>query len=194
MNFLWSSTPVLVSVSACLKSLKNISMKKVRVHNVTLEADLNVGILPPRLSTIDAKKSDWTSLFQAPGHSHNPPPEVEEETVPDEPKEPLPGLILYSTFLLTDLSDVLKTIKISTDPLCILPRGLSNPDNKCFLNSVLQSFIYCSPFCRFLTDLTRAQINKQECPFLSKLYVSRFFFSEKFFFFLSLFRGVLFSC
>lgn len=50
-----------------------------------------LGALPPRLSAIDAKTSDWAALFTGPGaHNHQNAVE-EEEPVAEEPKEPLGG-------------------------------------------------------------------------------------------------------
>lgn len=64
------------------------------VYRVSVELT-SEGSLPPRLSAIDAKKSDWAGLFGAPSTSTLPQPQEEEV---EEPKEPLLGL--YSSFSL----------------------------------------------------------------------------------------------
>jgi len=37
---------------------------------------------------------------------------------------------------------------------CLIPRGLKNPSNYCYINSILQALIACPPFYNLLKDIT----------------------------------------
>jgi len=76
----------------------------------------------------------------------------------DEYFEATDGIKMDDTSLKDVLSN-LKPQKLMRNPIAIVPRGLRNRDNKCFLNTVLQSLINCHPFCNFLSELDNDQIS-----------------------------------
>ncbi|KAF5469789.1 hypothetical protein F2P56_010349 [Juglans regia] len=49
----------------------------------------------------------------------------------------------------------------------LLPRGLINPGNLCFLNATLQALLSCSPFVQFLQELRTRNIPKVGYPTLT---------------------------
>uniref|UniRef100_A0A6B2L6N2 ubiquitinyl hydrolase 1 n=1 Tax=Arcella intermedia TaxID=1963864 RepID=A0A6B2L6N2_9EUKA len=53
-------------------------------------------------------------------------------------------------------------------PCGIVPRGLYNSDNYCFLNVTLQSLLSCKEFVYFLSEMKKAAISKTEYPYLAK--------------------------
>lgn len=60
--------------------------------------------------------------------------------------------------------------EVSSGPLDVaglLPRGLINPGNLCFLNATLQALLSCSPFVELLLKLRILSISKAEYPTLA---------------------------
>lgn len=109
--------------------------------------------------------SRWADLFQHRTHSHAIVETVSEE-IPKEELAGKPFKILCSTSTV-----VFSSIKLDFQVRAVVPRGLHNPDNKCFLNSVLQCLLACHPLCNLLNQLKRGKITKTSFPYLSKLCV-----------------------
>eukprot|EP01126_Amoeba_proteus_P055813 TRINITY_DN6950_c0_g1_i5.p1 TRINITY_DN6950_c0_g1~~TRINITY_DN6950_c0_g1_i5.p1 ORF type:complete len:456 (-),score=75.48 TRINITY_DN6950_c0_g1_i5:234-1601(-) len=111
----------------------------------------------------DLKTASWVQLVRAPTSVQPLVPPVVEE-VPLENKK--------------KVERILATINISLEPYSVNPRGLNNPDNKCFMNSVLQALVACSPFCRLLSDFSEAYIDKNKYPYLHLLVTFKSHFRE----------------
>eukprot|EP01130_Rhizamoeba_saxonica_P014057 TRINITY_DN6087_c0_g1_i1.p1 TRINITY_DN6087_c0_g1~~TRINITY_DN6087_c0_g1_i1.p1 ORF type:complete len:327 (+),score=46.51 TRINITY_DN6087_c0_g1_i1:193-1173(+) len=67
-----------------------------------------------------------------------------------------------------ELLEILEQLNISNNSIALVPRGLHNKDTKCFLNSVLQSLVHCSPFYNFLEGIYHAKLPKQHYPYLRR--------------------------
>ena len=60
------------------------------------------------------------------------------------------------------------------EEIYIQPRGLVNNSNKCFMNSVLQVLIQCTPFLNFLKKIDEANIPYSYYPILRRLFCDLF--------------------
>jgi len=61
-----------------------------------------------------------------------------------------------------------KTVNISEKPVSLIPCGLVNSDNKCFMNVILQTLISSSPFLNLLTSFQKSKISNQNFPYTKK--------------------------
>ncbi|KAJ4776147.1 Ubiquitin carboxyl-terminal hydrolase 24 [Rhynchospora pubera] len=66
-----------------------------------------------------------------------------------------------------NLTSVVPTNEKKPRPTTLLPRGLVNTGNMCFLNATLQALLSCSPFVELLQDLHDRAIPKVAYPTLS---------------------------
>ncbi|RMZ85756.1 hypothetical protein DV737_g472, partial [Chaetothyriales sp. CBS 132003] len=109
------------------------------------------------------------------------PPEHERAQVPQEPVEaptPAPALPPKPTSwanLGETLTEVLNDMNVPNDGprrLCFLqPRGLVNTGNMCYMNSVLQVLVFCTPFYDFLAKIAQraAHTFKSDTPLIDAI-------------------------
>ncbi|KAI9708842.1 MAG: hypothetical protein M1828_002665 [Chrysothrix sp. TS-e1954] len=71
------------------------------------------------------------------------------------------------------LSDVLRAYEVGRETrLAFLePRGLVNTGNMCYMNSILQILVYCTPFHEFLNEISKRSAHsfKSETPFIDAM-------------------------
>ncbi|XP_061714887.1 uncharacterized protein LOC133523376 isoform X2 [Cydia pomonella] len=90
-----------------------------------------------------------------PASPSQPDPEVRE--VPIQ-KEPTPALPVQPSPFADDpnsyrMGEFLSKYQLDNKPVTLLPRGLTNRSNYCYVNSILQALIACPPFYNMLKAL-----------------------------------------
>ncbi|KTB22965.1 Ubiquitin carboxyl-terminal hydrolase 3 [Nakaseomyces glabratus] len=119
------------------------------------------------------KPSNVSSPISRPGSTHQQPQKKSKKYVPATPKglEPLGSVALRMCFDPDYVSYTLDTAK-NEDKLPIreiIPRGIINNANICFMSSVLQVLLYCAPFVDILNVVSTRNMNAKSGSSSAKL-------------------------
>ncbi|XP_026316813.1 proline-rich extensin-like protein EPR1 isoform X2 [Hyposmocoma kahamanoa] len=122
------------------------------------------GSVAPRTTTVPVVSySEKTSVNAVSGASASPAPKPAPAQPPVDaaaptPKEPTPAVAVPPSPFSDDpnsyrMGEFLSKYQLDNRPVTLLPRGLTNRSNYCYVNAILQALIACPPFYNMLKAL-----------------------------------------
>ena len=112
-------------------------------------------VVVPESNSASGPKS-WASLFKSNSNNTNESSRVVISTTEDnEEQQFLSKRINGVSASETCLGKMLSTLRLNHKPVPLIPRGLINRANWCYVNATLQALLACPPFYNLIRDIAR---------------------------------------